>query len=266
MTTLFAEPQTQNVSTRVRLVEQYQRVTHDSGRFERNERVRFLNHLLESIREHHDLATLGMSGHPVEPWQLEFLRARAARAGVDTSVMFGFILDEMPSRVGVTELRADLAGAGGRLGVNLSKRLASPLAARCARLAMVRVLGSEIPETEMRLAGAQFESEEHARADIHSPEGAGPDWVRGLRIAIAVDNPVGVALHAIGVEVKLQIQTQSSRLLVRSGMSSFGVIPLLEPGRRGWVAFRGVDFGRELMAEVGADDQIKAIRLLVARK
>lgn len=266
MPTLLAETPAPSASTRVRLVEQFQRVTHDSGRFERNERVRFLSHLLDTIREHHDLATLGMSGHPAEPWQLEFLKSRAARAGVDTSVMFGFILDEMPGRVGLSELRSDLAGAGGRLGVNLAKRLAMPVAARCARLAMVRVVGGGLPEFEARLAGAQFESEEHARADIHAPEGAGADWIRGIKIAIAVDNPVGAALHAIGVEVKLQIQTRGSRHLVRSGMSSFGVIPQLEPGRRGWVAFRGVDFGRELMAEIGADDHVQVIRLLVARK
>jgi len=266
MAAVVAERVAPSVSTRVKLIEQYQRVTADSGRFERNERVRFLNHLLDSVREHHDLSTTGKSSHPCEPWQLAFLRSRAARAGVDTSVVFGFLLEEMPGRVGMSELRTNLTGTGCRLGMCISKRLASPMAARCAKLAMLRAVGLPGGDVEERLAGAVFEGEEHARIDVRAPLDADDNWIRDLRLAVAVDNPTGVALHGIGVEVKVQVQTHSSGRLVRTGISSFGLIPQLDAGRRGWVAFRGIDFGRELLAEIGASDPIVAIRLLVSRK
>jgi len=255
-----------SVSTRIRLIEQYQRVAADSGRFERNERVRFLNHLLDTLREHHSLATIGKSSQPCEDWQLAFLCSRAARSGIDASVVFSFLLEEMPGRVGLSELRSNLTGSGCRFGTSLSRRLAAPMAARCAKLAMARVMGVGETEQEYRLAGALFETEEHARIDIAAPANARGDWLRDLKLAVAVDNTANVALFGLGVEVKIQVQTASSGHLSRTGMSSFGLLQQLDPGRRGWVAFRGVSFGTELLREVGTQDPITAIRLLIARK
>lgn len=253
-------------STRMRLIEQYHRVVADSGRYERVERNRFLAHLLDTVREHSALATTGLCSDSLEPWQLEFLRSRAARAGVDTSVAFGFIIHELGSRVGVRELRADLTAHGGRLGTGIAKRLGAPAAIRFARLAVLRVVSADTSPADHVLQGAQFESEEHARIDLRAPAVGGHEWLRGLRVAVAVDNRSPHTLHAIGIEAKIQVQTRASGRLVRTGLSSMGVICELSAARRGWVAFRGVDFGPELLREVGPADPIVAIRFLIARK
>ncbi len=249
-----------------RLVDQYARITADSERYQRVERIRFLRDLLSRVREHGDQITVARCGGGYTDWQIEFLRRRACRQGVDIGTSFAFILEHIRNTVGPVALSADLQATGCELGRAIGRRLAiEGVTSFAGDLAAVRICDTVAATSEEHnLTPVSVGASLHARCDVSEPSAANGDWYRGLRLAVAVDNPGSRTIHAVGVEVRVMIQTEVSRRLLRTGLCAFGVIPSIPSGRRAWLALRG--FEPELAGEAAeASGRVIALRYLIQR-
>ncbi|MCA8940589.1 MAG: hypothetical protein KDB07_12305, partial [Planctomycetes bacterium] len=174
---------------------------------------------------------------------------------------FAFVLQEMRKRHSDLELKQHLTQIGSDLAMAFSRRIAAPLANAQLRLGALRCNFGEACETQV-LHGMFHESEEVARADVFVD---GRD-LESLRVAIAIDNPSKKRAWASGVDVRVQVQSVHGSTLTRSSVSIFGVLPVIDGGRREWLAFSGVDLLQEVASELEAGDEIYALRLLISRR
>src|SRR5690606_19284377 len=180
-----------------RLVDQYARITADSERYQRVERIRFLRDLLSKVREHGELITVGRCSGGYTDWQVDFLRNRACRQGVEIGTNFAFILEHIANSVGTAELAADLQATGCALGRALARRLAIEwLTTFAGVLAAVRICDPATNgSVEHDLMPVSVGSSLHARCDVSAPTDATPEWFRTVRLAVAVDNPGSRTIH-----------------------------------------------------------------------
>jgi hypothetical protein len=268
------------LTTRTRLIEQYQRATSESGRYERADRGRFLRHLISGISSHHAYALSRETPGRLPEWQDAFLRESAARQGREAATTCAFIVKELAARVGNQELRDDLLRDQSPLGIAISRRMAAPAATSSLRLAALRVRTDD-GTSDVPLSAMPADGGECARYDVVSAglRGANSNWsapsaahdarecdgLRVLSVAVAVDNPTNRTAHAAGIELRVQCQTATSGCFIATPVSAFGCAQKIDPKRRAWIAFRGLDLLAAARAFLPPGERIDAVRLLVTR-
>lgn len=216
--------------------------------------------MCERLQRHIRLVQGRPSFHPETRQEFALELARAVRDGRDQSASFEYLRRDLCARLGTDVLNDALLANTCSLALAISRRIRNPMAENALSMGAVRMVGRKSTE-DRPLHGTLTELGECARVDLRMND----DLRESMGLAIAVDNAGARTAWASSIEVRVQVQTRESGVLLPTGIHLFGVQERLEAGRRSWLSFAGVNLAAQLRYDVDLS-QVDAMRLLICRR